>query len=70
MSDDQTHEWVTFSNPRNGRVQICACANCGTAREFVSSDSHCMALPEGKHKMKRLGWIQVSKARHGGWARR
>lgn len=55
------HEWVRFCNPRNKRVRVTACINCGIARGPTSSGVECERLDEGSHNMRKMGWEQVSE---------
>ena len=53
-----SHEWVMFSNPRNGRIQVSACKHCGTMHSPALAARTCQ--PEvGKNAMKTKGWIIV-----------
>ena len=56
MKNKQTHNWVTFSNPRNGRVRVLACATCGVAKGGISDNLSCTTLAIENHHMKKMGW--------------
>jgi len=49
------HDWVTFKNPRNGKIRIQACIKCGVAKGLVQS-LHCVAVPNRDNPMRLLGW--------------
>jgi len=53
-----SHEWVMFSNPRNGRIQVSACKHCGIMHSPALAARTCQ--PEmSKNAMKAKGWIIV-----------
>ena len=56
MKNKHTHNWVQFSNPRNGRVRILACAACGVAKGVASDNVGCVTLATENHHMKKMGW--------------
>lgn len=53
------HNWVTLENPRNGKIQIRACSDCGTMKMFdsqVVSDCKPKAMPN----RSLAGWKEKS----------
>ena len=56
----QQHNFVTFTNPRNGKVRIKACASCGLAKGLEVAVRHCNATATHEHKMLAAGWQQAS----------
>ena len=56
MKNKEVHNWVTFSNPRNGRVKVLACAACGVAKGSISDKVGCTTLAVENHHMKKMGW--------------
>lgn len=50
------HKWVKFINPRNKRVKIIACVNCGIAKGEISKSVQCASLSDSQHLMKKMGW--------------
>ena len=55
------HNWVTFRNPRNGKVCVRACERCGMVKDRLSSIVACELVPETKHQMKKMGWKILKK---------
>lgn len=53
------HNWVTFYNPRNGRVRIQACANCGLAKGLEVAVKQCKTTRGQEHKMLAAGWQEL-----------
>ena len=60
MKNKKIHNWVTFSNPRNGRVKVLACAACGVAKSAISDNLSCVPLAVEDHHMKKMGWEIMS----------
>ena len=58
----QKHSWVTFYNPRNGRVQISACSNCGMAKDPRAQFVECKVKSVEDHGMKKMGWEEMPRA--------
>jgi len=56
------HNWVTFKNPRNGKVRLRACERCGLVEDSVSRVMACELVPESQHRMKKMGWKILKKA--------
>jgi hypothetical protein len=50
------HSWVTFVNPRNGKVRLRACERCGMLKDNVSKSMSCELVADSKHAMKRTHW--------------
>ena len=55
----QQHDWVTFYNPRNGRVRIKACDRCGLAKGLETPRSKCKDVSLVDHKMRKAGWMPL-----------
>ncbi len=55
------HKWVTFGNPRNGKVRLRACERCGIVDDRVSSALVCEVVPDAQHGMKKMGWKILDK---------
>ena len=55
-AQNQSHQWVVFSNPRNGLVKISACKNCGTGYAPVMDSRACQPVV-GKTSIESRGWI-------------
>ena len=56
------HNWVTFGNPRNGKVRLRACERCGMVEDRVSIAMVCEVVSDAQHGMKKMGWKIVDKA--------
>lgn len=52
----QNHNFISFYNPRNGRVSIKACAKCGVAKGLELSAKVCREMPMAENKMLKAGW--------------
>ncbi len=52
----QNHHFITFYNPRNGRVTIQACAYCGIAKGLELATKVCRNMPMSENKMYKAGW--------------
>ncbi len=37
----KTHNWITYVNPRNGKVRVKACSLCGIMNMPLTANSEC-----------------------------
>ena len=44
----KSHNWITFVNPRNGKVRIEACSHCGTMNMPLTANIECTAVKSGR----------------------
>ena len=58
---NEKHIWVTFYNPRNGRVRINACAKCGVAKDPRAHLVTCEVKEIEHHGMKKMGWEELPR---------
>lgn len=49
------HDWVIYSNPRNGKIRITACLSCGSMLREGVNDSACAGEKE-RHPILSNGW--------------
>ena len=56
------HKWITFYNPRNGRVRIQACAHCGIAKGLEVGVHGCLEVPPARNRMRVSGWQELKTA--------
>jgi len=49
------HRWVRYSNPRNGRIQITACKDCGTMLMGALSSRPC-SPDQTENIIETKGW--------------
>ncbi len=49
------HNWVIFSNPRNGKIKITACHACGVMLPENSAAGVCSGASK-KHPILNKGW--------------
>ena len=55
---DVTHKWGRFYSPRNGRISIEACTECGIAKGIVTTSHACKSTSSRSVRLK--GWSQSS----------
>ena len=53
---DLGHTWAMFFNPRNGRVRINGCTQCGYTKDQAADMSPCQGASETEHLFQRMGW--------------
>ena len=56
---NEKHIWVTFYNPRNGRVRISACTKCGVAKDPRAHLVECEVKTIESHGMRKMGWEEL-----------
>ena len=59
---NEKHIWVTFNNPRNGKVRISACTHCGMAKDPRAHLVSCEIKSSELHGMKKMGWEEMPVA--------
>ena len=52
---EETHDWVVFSNPRNGKIKITGCLSCGSVLHEGANDSICTGEKD-THPILSKGW--------------
>jgi len=52
------HNFITYYNPRNGRVSIQACEKCGLAKGLELAQRHCDRSGAKVNKMHLAGWSE------------
>lgn len=55
------HNWVSFSNPRNRKIQVVACSRCGFMRTNVNKHVDCNVAAADGNKIKALGWEPIAE---------
>ena len=55
------HDWVVFSNPRNGKIRITGCLSCGSVLREGANDSVCAGAKDS-HPMLSKGWTTDKQA--------
>ena len=50
------HQWAEFFSPRNGRLSIQACYQCGVAKSIGTKKIGCTPVPLEKRKSRLRGW--------------
>lgn len=58
---EATHDWVIFSNPRNGKIRITGCLSCGSMLREGANDSVCVGKKES-HPILSKGWTTDRQA--------
>ncbi|MBX2847595.1 MAG: hypothetical protein KTR16_04695 [Acidiferrobacterales bacterium] len=53
----KSHNWVTLENPRNGKIQIRACSDCG-AMKMSSAHVVSECKPRATSTRPLAGWKQ------------
>lgn len=56
MNRMKQHKWTTYYSPRNGRISIQACSECGVAKSFVVGDGECKKVAEETMLGRLRGW--------------
>ena len=56
-----SHDWVVFSNPRNGKIRITACRECGTMLRGSANYRSCEGQ-EKRHPIIARGWKTDGKS--------
>jgi len=55
------HQWALFYSPRNGRISIQACRECGIARGLVNQWHECVPVSPEKKTSRLKGWSNTSR---------
>ena len=58
------HKFITYYNPRNGRVSIQACEKCGLAKGLELAQKHCDLSGTRANKMHLAGWSEKHPVKH------
>ena len=51
----ENHQWVTYSNPRNGRIRVIACKYCGVMKMGALASKPC-SPNETQNSIESKGW--------------
>ena len=60
LAHKNDHEWVRYSNPRNGRIQVTACKQCGTMQVGALSSRPC-SKKQIENSLESKGWTILNK---------
>ena len=55
------HKWTLFYSPRNGRISIQACSECGIAKGVVKESHECTPASKLKKGARLKGWTSATK---------
>jgi len=47
------HAWVSYGNPKNQRIRLCACKECGTLKDKANVNQRCC---KSENVLEKLGW--------------
>ena len=58
-----THKWIRYSNPRNKKVTLQACAHCGILKNPLSDKAACArAANRATNMLNEKGWTEFQSA--------
>ena len=62
-TNEKQHEWVTYLNPRNGKVKLAACSHCGVLEGTASRSVGCSnTIARVSNMLLRQGWVAHASA--------
>ena len=57
------HAFVTYINPRNGKVKLAACSHCGVLEGTASKAAGCSdTIARVSNMLLRQGWVEHAAA--------
>jgi hypothetical protein len=60
---EKQHAWVTYINPRNGKVKLAACSQCGVLEGGVARSVGCSStIARVSNMLLRQGWVAHASA--------